>query len=87
LQATTLVFEEEPMSMPMSILGKREVISKIGEVEGEWNESGGGRATEKKLVEREEQGGEGSVQEISLSSFQGSGGKKVRWRRRVGKGC
>lgn len=47
MQATTLVFEEEPMSMPMSILGKREVISKIGEVEEGWNESGGGRATEK----------------------------------------
>lgn len=47
MQATTVVFEEEPMSIPMSILGKREVISKIGEIEEGWVESGGGRAKEK----------------------------------------
>lgn len=76
MQATTLVFEEEPMSMPMSILGKREVISKIGEVEGEWNESGGGRATEKSWWKGKSKGEKGQRKRPASLLFKGQEEKR-----------
>lgn len=76
MQATTLVFEEEPMSMPMSILGKREVISKIGEVEGEWNESGGGRATEKNWWKGKSKGEKGQCKRSASLLFKGQEEKR-----------